>query len=742
MLCSSGAGPPTPPAGGYGGTSKNMFRRKNKNKKILPGFTLGTGARQGIWILLLIISCIVIILAFLGKAGPTGNTLDQYLSLFFGWTKWLMPIILVLSAFSLVGEEEKQFDSSNVFGLFLFFVSFSGIFYFWDTAQSGGIAGSLITPWLIQYIGEWTTAALLSTGVIISLLLILDTSLSALLGKDSLIFKIILYSLVLIAAPFTKRRVGDESFDHAQDRDEGDEDGEVKGSDKKAVVKEYDVHEEDQGEDQADEDQNDHPTPDPPLIRGGSEGGVKGFDWIKSNIKIKFPIDLLKASPKRPTSGNINKNQSIIKKTLWDFGIPISLGEVRVGPTVTQYTFKPSRGIPVSRVKALSDDLALNLALHPVRIEAPIPGKPLVGLEVPNQVKVLVTLKEMLQSKAFKAKRSNTTVALGRDVTGQVWFDDLVKCPHLLVAGATNSGKSVCLHSMITSLLFQNNPDDLKLILIDVKQVELTIYNGLPYLITPVVTDNKRAIRALTWCLTEMDRRLEILGEAGCQNIGDYNKRKKFNRMPYLVVVVDELGDLLSTARKEAESAIIRLGQKARAAGIHLVLATQRPSVDILSGLIKANMPARIAFSVTSSINSKTILDFTGAEKLLGQGDMLFINSSLSKPVRIQGAYIGKDEIKAVVKYARSKVGSPKYIDEIVGKTQENFDFDSHEVDDEMLEEAKQMILDTNRASASMLQSRLAIGYPRANRILDILEKQGVVGPSIQNKPREVLVNK
>ena len=382
----------------------------------------------------------------------------------------------------------------------------------------------------------------------------------------------------------------------------------------------------------------------------------------------------------------------------------------------------------------------LGSALHPVRVEAPIPGRPLVGLEVPNQIKVLVTLKEVLASKVFKKRQGNTVLPLGRDVSGQIWLTELAKLPHLLVAGATASGKSIALHSIITSLIYQNNPDDLKLILIDCKQVELTMYNDLPYLIAPVVTENKRAVRALQWCLNEMDRRLEVLAEAKCQNIDDYN-RKRNRRMPRLIVVVDELGDLLSTMRKEAEGAIIRLGQKARAAGIHLVLATQRPTVDILSGLIKANMPGRIAFSVTSSINSKTILDFTGAEKLLGAGDMLFINSQLSKPVRIQGAYITKEEIRAVVRYVIKKAGRAKYQDDISNAKTGQIEFDDIDVDYELLAQARQLIIASGRASASSLQSRLSIGYPRANRILDILEKQGLVGPSIQNKPREVYVD-
>jgi S-DNA-T family DNA segregation ATPase FtsK/SpoIIIE len=558
-------------------------------------------------------------------------------------------------------------------------------------------------------------------------LLLLDTSIDNLLGKDSFIFKLLFFILGIIFYPFIKKDFEDTSkpgfsVDEENKEDEGEEEDE-KDDDGKAVVKEYEVEEYDDNDEEK------------------KENKTKDFSWSKSNIEMNIPLSILKSKSKKPTSGNIDRNQDVIKKTLLDFGVPVNMGEVRVGPTVTQYTFKPSKGISVSRIKALSDDLALNLAVHPVRIEAPIPGKSLVGLEVPNQTKVTVTLKEILQSKKFKNRKSNMMVSLGRDVSGQVWLDDLAKMPHLLVAGATGSGKSVCLHSLITTLLYQNNPDDLKMILIDVKQVELTVYDGLPYLVAPVVTDTKRAIRSLQWCLGEMDRRLEKLKEAKCQNIQEYNKKKK-RRMPYMVVVVDELGDLISTSRKEVEGSIIRLGQKSRAAGIHLILATQRPSVDILSGLIKANMPARIAFSVTSSINSKTILDFTGAEKLIGQGDMLFINSSLAKPIRIQGAYIDKDEIRAVLKYTKKKAGKAKYIKEVTEQSLSNFNYDIDEDDDNLMSEAKHLIMDSGKASAAMLQSRLSIGYPRANRILDNLEKQGMVGPSVQNKPREVFANK
>ena len=685
--------------------------------------------------MLLLLGAIVTALSFFGNAGETGELIDAFIFEFLGFGKWALPFLFASAALSLGLSEDRNFNSSNIFGLFLFLISSSSFLYFYNIDQGGGMLGRMFAEWIIPFVGSWISAILFSSTLIISLLLLLDTSLEKLLGAESVIFKIIALIFRTIFSPFIRKDFDESPFAKAsEDRDddelEDDEEDEKENNNSKAVIKEYDI-EESSSEDSKEEDN---------LINDNKK--KRDLLWSKTNIKMNIPLSILKSKTRKPTSGNIERNQDIIKKTLSDFGVPVSMGEVTIGPTVTQYTFKPANGISVNRIKSLSDDLALNLAIHPLRIEAPIPGKPFIGLEVPNQTKVLVSLREILNSRVFKERKTNTIVPMGRDVAGKVWFDDLIKMPHILIAGATNSGKSVFLHSLITSLLYQNNPDDLKFIMIDQKQVELSMYNGISYLMTPVITDHKKAIRALQWAVSEMDRRLEVINKAKCQNISDYNKKKNKNSMPYLVIIVDELGDLLSTAKKEAEGAIIRLGQKARASGIHLVLATQRPSVDILSGLIKANMPARAAFSVTSSINSKTILDFTGAEKLLGHGDMLYINSAMSKPVRIQGAFVDKEEIKAITKYIKNKVGKADYELEFGDRGQSDFNFGGEDEEgDVMMEEARKMIIDSGKASATMLQSRLGIGYPRANRILDNLEKQGMVGPSVQNKPREVFEN-
>jgi S-DNA-T family DNA segregation ATPase FtsK/SpoIIIE len=378
------------------------------------------------------------------------------------------------------------------------------------------------------------------------------------------------------------------------------------------------------------------------------------------------------------------------------------------------------------------------LAAHPIRIEAPIPGKALVGIEVPNQTVAIVNLRDVLDSEAFKHRKTDLSFSLGKDVSGKPWVADLESMPHLLVAGATGSGKSVQINGLILSLLYSNSPDDLKLILVDPKRVELSLYNDIPHLLTPVITDTTKTINALRWVVGEMDRRYQVLQNAKKRNIGAYRKEIS-DDMPYIVLVIDELADLMSVAVNEVEGAIVRLAQMARAVGIHLVLATQRPSVDVITGLIKANITARVAFSVASQIDSRTILDSSGAESLLGKGDMLFISSELSKPKRLQGAYISEKEVERVTSYLKSR-GQPDYQTVV---TERQAAAPGQGIDDlgedELLPEAKEVIIQAGKASASYLQRRLRVGYARAARILDLLEQQGFIGPGEGAKPREIL---
>jgi S-DNA-T family DNA segregation ATPase FtsK/SpoIIIE len=457
----------------------------------------------------------------------------------------------------------------------------------------------------------------------------------------------------------------------------------------------------------------------------------------------KLPsFDLLDDNQTEVDSGNIEVNVAIIKKTLADFGIDVEMGEVNVGPTVTQYTLRPNVGVKLSQIAALQNDLALSLAAHSIRMELPIPGKALVGIEVPNKSTAIVRLREVMQTNDFVNNKSKLSVALGRDVAGHPMVVNLAKMPHLLIAGATGTGKSVAINSLFISLLYRNTPQDVKFIVIDPKRVELNLYNGIPHLLTPVIIETDKAVNSLKWAVAEMDRRYKLLSEAGKRNIIEYNEASGL-AMPYIVILVDELADLMAVAQADVEAAIVRLAQMARAVGIHLVLATQRPSVDIITGLIKANITSRIAFAVASQIDSRTILDSSGAEKLLGNGDMLYTSAEYNRPKRIQGAFIGEKEVKRVVDFFKTQVGAVIYNEEILEKPKRplgipGMEGEGGDDDDPLLSDAADEVRRAGKASASLLQRRLRVGYARAARLLDILEARGIIGPGEGAKPREV----
>ncbi|MEZ7820902.1 MAG: DNA translocase FtsK [Patescibacteria group bacterium] len=462
--------------------------------------------------------------------------------------------------------------------------------------------------------------------------------------------------------------------------------------------------------------------------------------------ELYLPVDLLEHRVGAANAGDVNANTLMIQRTLANFGINVAMDSVKVGPSVTQYAFKPQEGVKLSRISALQDDLALALAANSLRMEAPIPGKSLVGIEVPNKVGAIVSMKEMLDSEEFKNRKSNLSLLLGKDVSGKPYIADLAKMPHLLIAGATGTGKSVCIHGVIASLMFQNSPDDLKFIMVDPKRVEMTLYNGIPYLLTPPVTDPKKIVNALKWAVGEMDRRYQILAEAKKINLSSYNESvTEEQKMPYIVIVIDELADLMMLSRGEVEPCIIRIAQLARAVGIHLVLATQRPSVNVITGLIKANVPARIAFSVASSIDSRTVLDETGAEKLIGKGDMLYSAADTPKPVRVQGAYVSDDEIRKLVLHLKTLDYNVDYDDSIVEKksliTNGGVTASGFNADDDLFEEAVAEITRSRKASTSLLQRKFSIGYARAARLMDLLEEAGIIGPSNGAKAREVYIS-
>ena len=496
------------------------------------------------------------------------------------------------------------------------------------------------------------------------------------------------------------------------------------------------------------------------------------------------PISLLDASIEKAQGGDVEKNAKIIQDTLLNFGIEVELGEIKTGPTVTQYSFRPAVGVKLSRITTLSSDLALRLAARQVRIEAPIPGRSLVGIEVPNKKNATIRLPELLQALEFENRKSNLLLALGKDVSGNYIFGDLKKMPHLLIAGSTGSGKSVCVNTLILSMLYQNSPEDLKLILVDPKRVELTPYNGIPHLLTDVIVENGKVLHALKWAIGEMERRYKILQKIGSKDIASFNRKAESGEMfknidaetgeiteeavekiPYIVIIIDELADLMASHGKEVEGAIIRLAQMARAVGIHLILSTQKPIVTVITSLIKSNIPTRIAFRVPSLMDSRTILDASGAEKLLGNGDMLFSAAEAVDLRRVQGVFVSEEEVKRVVEFikkqkfekiedslegeidsveekpAGNQNGQVKTVQHATKINFEAMESESDSQEDPLYEEAKKLVIQAGKASCSLLQRRLRIGYSRAARLVDMMEDNGVVGSQEGAKAREVLVD-
>ncbi len=469
------------------------------------------------------------------------------------------------------------------------------------------------------------------------------------------------------------------------------------------------------------------------------------------------PVEILSLNEKKGNKGSaklLADNAAKLQKTLYSFGVSAKVENVSVGPTITRYELKPAEGTRVSKIANLADDIALNLAAESIRIEAPIPGKQAVGIEVPNLQKEAVHLREVIQSNEFENNKSKLSVALGKDVAGKTIVADIGKMPHVLIAGSTGSGKSVCINTIITSIIYNAKPSEVKLVMVDPKVVELSVYNGIPHLLIPVVTDPKKAAGALAWAVIEMDDRYNKFAQKGVRDINGYNKaiekENEGGKLPQIVIIIDELADLMMVAAKDVEEAICRLAQKARAAGMHLVIATQRPSVDVITGLIKANVPSRIAFAVSSQIDSRTILDCAGAEKLLGKGDMLFYPVGATKPQRIQGAFVSDEEVEKIVDFIKMNAGEVHYNDEIL-ETIEN----SNKSDKEMLEseasdntcdpllnEAIETVVETGQASTSFIQRKFKVGYARAGRIIDQMEERGIISGYQGSKPREVLMSK
>jgi len=721
---------------------RNRYRNSNekngKKQPLLKRTEIHPETKRWIFIVFMFALAFISLLGLFDLAGRAGIFIDSVLTLFFGWAKYIFPIILIIWAYALLNKNYK-IKPINYFGLAMFTLSFTALLHLFipvqeailavDQGKGGGYIGLFLSYFSLNIMGFWASLIAILAIFIISILLILNTSIEDLKESRSILGRIIIklqiwyyhWKLKLEKktdeADLYEEQAGQEEKEGAEGF-EGEEEKDIAFKTKKIEGKNLPFDKEE----------------------------IKLEEPKTRRIfkKVDLPLDLLDDKVGKPTAGNIAQNKLIIQKTLESFGIPVEMGDVAVGPTVTQYTLKPAEGIKLSRITALNDDLALALAAHPLRIEAPIPGKSLVGIEVPNQSVAIVRLRELLASPEFKQRKTKLTLAIGRDVSGKTWVADLGKMPHLLVAGQTGSGKSVALHSVIVSLLYQNGPDTLKLIMVDPKRVEMPAYNDIPHLLTPVITDVKKTVNALKWTIAEMDKRYVLLEKMGKRNIDDFNKVSQ-EKMPYIIFVVDEMADLMSNMGHEVEGLIIRLAQMARAVGIHLILATQRPSVEVITGLIKANVPARIAFAVASITDSRTILDYSGAEKLIGRGDMLYTCAELSKPKRLQGAFVSESEVNRIVDYLKQSGEKPEYETGVVEKQTKfngdgEVDFSDPDQGDELFEEAKEIILQAGKASTSYLQRRLKVGYARAARLMDLLEEAGIVGPGEGAKPREILV--
>ncbi|MBD3311020.1 MAG: hypothetical protein GF349_00805 [Candidatus Magasanikbacteria bacterium] len=727
-----------------------MAKRKKRNSILNPTLS------RGIIAIVLIISAIIIALSFFDMAGAVGVMLDKYiLSFLFGKMRYAVPFVIVILAWFLIKDIRYKYRPTHLVGAFLFFLAASSIMHIgfetnemWREAlegNGGGIFGMLAWP-IKNYLGNVAGIVILAGFVAVGILFIFNTS----LVHFVIINKKLFAGLGWLGKAFYKtikslfvKTNSQEPTDYEDEYEYDEEEPMKKRRFFSRRLNERNEEEEEEDEDEEDmEEEFERNESSTPIRQKVASVKVDEGPWSKKIIIKPIPsVKLLSDKRGKPTSGDIKANAEIIKDTLAQFNIDVSMGDVRVGPTVTQYSLKPSKGIKLTRITSLSNDLALSLAAHPIRIEAPIPGKSLVGIEVPNQKAAMVSFKEILESKTFKTRAHDMMIALGKDVAGRVWFADLPKMPHLLIAGATGSGKTVCINTILMSLLYQNTAETLRLIMVDPKRVELTLYNNIPHLLAPVITNTQKTVNALKWTISEMDRRFDLLAKAGCRDISSYNKKYKNDKLPHIVFIIDELADLMATAAGEVEAGIIRIAQMARAVGIHLIVATQRPSVDVITGLMKANIPARIAFSVASLTDSRTILDSPGAEKLMGRGDMLFQTAELSKPVRIQASFISEEEVKRIVRYLKADE-KPEYDESIVTGDNESSTnmFGGNDDRDELFEQAKIACIKAGKGSTSYLQRKLKIGYNRAARIMDELEKAGVVGPQDGSKPREVLM--
>jgi S-DNA-T family DNA segregation ATPase FtsK/SpoIIIE len=730
-------------------------RKKAKRKvKKDNGLELEPGTRHAISGIVQIVAGVLLVLVLQQKAGMAGDALSQFLTFFFGQYGMIFPSFLILSGVFHWVMPSRKLEGKKTLGLALCVLAFLGLMHIGAPLDeigqrrdelAGAIGFMMSVPFLL-FFSRAVGYTVLSTTFLIG----------ALVSFEPLIHAAIERIRENAEAPKKKPKIV---------RDE--------------VEDEEDEEEEEETEEEEDDDlvERDEEAPELNIVRPAFAQSLvmsTAKDVIKKEAKKRtdvlemkdtryeewtFPAyDLLEQAQSQlmVDDDELKRQAKLIEEKLKEFDVEVTIRDARPGPTVTQFTLQPSEGIKISKIGALKDDLALALAAPSLRIEAPIPGKSLVGIEMPNAKRTIVHLREILESPQFVQSESSLTLPLGRDVSGDAVVAELDAMPHLLLAGATGSGKSVCMNTFLSSLLFQNAPHELKLILIDPKRVELMPYDGIPHLLTPVITEAEKALQALRWAVAEMGRRLHRFSEQGARNLDEYNAKQTEEqyKLPRIVVVVDELADLMMRQfRKDTEMMIARIAQMARAVGMHLIIATQRPSVDVITGLIKANIPTRIAFRVVSAVDSRTIIDGIGAEDLLGMGDMLYMNANTPKPLRIQGIYTSTAEVERIINAV--KIAGGGKLTEQIGLGSEDDDDNSAtaaighiDLDaddnggDDMFFEAVRVVQESNKASASLLQRQLKVGYARAARLLDIMEEKGLIGPVDGAKPRKVYIDR
>ncbi len=691
---------------------------------------------------------ILVLLSISGNLGIIGTKIQEFLQPIFGYGLIIVPLVLIATGVYQLLNPKFTINLARQSFLGLFTISFLSLLHLpipvnelYNFAQQGTYGGYIgfLTNFLfreILQIGKFGAGVIFTISFLISSMLTFNISLNQVLTTLSSIF--LQKSKPLKAGSAKTQAKAEKLPEFDFQRSQQDTIKIIKPNISPSKAPKAPLPNQTTLDEQL--AVLNKPKEFKPSDQGQSETLSTSYKWESPNIEL-----LENAQAKILTKDHeLRKKASSIANKLEQFDIQVNMQDVHVGPTVIQYTLKPDAGVKLSKIVNLKNDLALALAAKSIRIEAPIPGKSLVGIEVPAEKRISVRLKEILISPEYQAakKESKLVLPLGRNVAGVPIVTKLEDMPHMLIAGATNSGKSVGINTFLISLLYQNSPADLKMILVDPKQVELSDYNGIPHLLTPVITDPNKAANALKWAVAEMNRRYTTLKTAGCRNIAEYNSQNE-QKMPYILILIDELADLMMANGKEIEGSICRLAQMARAVGMHLIIATQRPSVDVITGLIKSNIPCRISFAVSSSIDSRTILDTTGAEELLGKGDMLYLAKDYSKPLRIQGIYTAPLEIKKVVNQLKLKM-APDYHEGIVEKSSNLQNGGGAENDpnqeDSLYQSAYEVVVKNQKASASLLQRRLKVGYARAARLLDLLEDNGIVGPVNGAKPREIFI--